>query len=121
MIFQFVISVLIVYKQIEFVQSKNLGYNRENVIHFNAEINTENTDDFLAYGGKLQKDMETFVKEAEKIPGIINVANFNHDLTGNHGGIQGVDWKDGDSDNKMHFSNLKVGYNTNLIIKCRIE
>ena len=116
-IFQFVISVtlivsvLIVYKQIEFVQSKNLGYNRENVIHFNAEINPENTDDFFAYGGKLQKDMETFVAEAKKIPGVISVASFNHDLTGNHGGIQGVDWKDGDSDNKMHFSNLEVGYN----------
>ncbi len=106
-----IVSVLIVYKQVEYVQSKNLGYNRDNVIYFNAEMNMENSDDFVEYGGKLQKDMETFVLEAKRIPGVINASNFFHDLTGNHGGLQGVDWKNGNSDNKMYFSNLEVGYN----------
>jgi ABC-type antimicrobial peptide transport system permease subunit len=55
--------------------------------------------------------METFVSEAKKIPGVINASNFYHDLTGNHGGFQGVNWKEGNSDDKMYFSNLEVGSN----------
>jgi putative ABC transport system permease protein len=31
----FIVSVLVVYKQIEFVQSTNLGYNKDNLIYFN--------------------------------------------------------------------------------------
>lgn len=116
-IFQFtisvilIVSVLLVYKQIEFIQSKNLGYNRENVIHFNAEMKPENSDDFLAYGGKLQREMETFISEVKKIPGVLSAANYNHDLTGKHAGIEGVDWKEGENDDKMYFSKLEVGYN----------
>jgi putative ABC transport system permease protein len=116
-IFQFVISVtlivsaLVVYKQIEFVQSKNLGYNRDNILHFNAEMNQERDDDYFAYGGKLEKSMETFLHEVQNIPGVINASNVGHDLTGNHGGLSGIDWKDGDEDSKMHFSNFEIGYN----------
>jgi ABC-type antimicrobial peptide transport system permease subunit len=106
-----IVSVLLVYKQIEFIQSKNLGYNRENVIHFNAEKKPENSNDFLAYGGKLQSDMETFISEVKKIPGVLNAATYNHDLTGKHGGIEGVDWEEGENDDKMYFSKLEVGYN----------
>ena len=116
-IFQFtisvilIVSVLLVYKQIEFIQSKNLGYNRENVIHFNAEMKPENSDDFLAHGGKLQSEMETFISEVKKIPGVLNAATYNHDLTGKHAGIEGVDWEEGENDDKMYFSKLEVGYN----------
>ncbi len=108
-IFQFVISVtlivsvLVVYKQIEFVQSKNLGYNRNNVLHFNAEMKMEDDENFLAYGGKLEKNVETLLNEINKIPDVVSVSNFNHDLTGHHGGIQGVDWMDGNDDDKMYF------------------
>ena len=116
-VFQFIVSVVLivlvigVVKQIDFIQSKNLGYNRYNIIHFNAEENPENADDFLDYGGKLQRDMETLIAEAKKIPGVDNVANYYHDLTGEHGDIRGVDWTKGDDDINMHFSNLEVGYN----------
>src|SRR5450432_3469203 len=30
----FIIAVLVVYRQISYIQSKNLGYSRDNVIHF---------------------------------------------------------------------------------------
>ncbi|MBN1820550.1 MAG: ABC transporter permease [Prolixibacteraceae bacterium] len=116
-IFQFVISVtlivsvLVVYKQIEFVQSKNLGYNRDNILHFNAEMKMEDDENFFAYEGKLEKNVETLLNEINNIPGVVSVSNFNHDLTGNHGDIQGVDWTNGDDDVKMHFSNLEIGNN----------
>jgi hypothetical protein len=36
-----IVSVWVVYRQIEFVQSKNLGYKRDNVIYFDIEKLTE--------------------------------------------------------------------------------
>ena len=33
-----IISVIVVYQQIQYLQSKNLGYNKENLIHFDREV-----------------------------------------------------------------------------------
>ena len=44
-----IVSVLVIFKQIEYVQSKNLGYNKDNVIYFPIEGKTEESlDTFLA-------------------------------------------------------------------------
>lgn len=42
-----IISVMLVYKQIDFLQSKNLGYDRENIIHLPIE-------------GKVAENLDTF-------------------------------------------------------------
>ncbi len=115
-IFQFTISVVIIvfvvviYKQIDFVQSKNLGYNRDNILHFNLEIPDNSDPNFLAVGGKFEQSVETFLEKVNRIPGVVNAANFDHDLTGNHGVLGGVDWEAGDQDEQNMFSNLEVGY-----------
>ena len=115
-IFQFTISVVIIvfvvviYQQIDFVQSKNLGYNRDNVLHFNLEVPNSPDPNFLAEGGKFEQSVETFLEEVKRIPGVVNAANFDHDLTGNHGVLGGVDWEAGDQDERDMFSNLEVGY-----------
>ncbi len=36
----FIVSVVVVYKQVEFIQSKSLGYDKENVIYFDREGRT---------------------------------------------------------------------------------
>ncbi|HYE54617.1 MAG TPA: ABC transporter permease, partial [Chitinophagaceae bacterium] len=61
----FIISVIVVYKQMEMIQSKNLGYDKENVIYFNKE------------GGARERS-EHFLAELKKIPGIINAAATDH-------------------------------------------
>ncbi|MEO5977377.1 MAG: ABC transporter permease [Chryseolinea sp.] len=98
-IFQFAISVilivavLIVYKQIDYIQSKNLGYNRANVVHFETE-----------------KVSETFLSEIKSIPGVLNAARFYHDLTGSHGSTGDVRWEGKGLDDYVDFSNFEVGY-----------
>lgn len=115
-IFQFaisvilIVSVLVVYKQIGYVQSKNLGYNRENILHFEFEVRSGNDENFLAEGGALEKNVEAFLNEVKQIPGVVHAANFSHDVTGSHGGLGGFDWQDGNQDEEMHFSNLEVGF-----------
>ncbi|GAB5524833.1 MAG: ABC transporter permease [Roseivirga sp.] len=77
-VFQFCISlilivtVMVVNRQIDYTQSKNLGYDRDNILTFAME-------------GKLLENYEAFLVEAKKIKGISNAttlegsaANFNN-------------------------------------------
>ncbi len=62
-IFQFcvslvlIVTVLVVTRQIEYTQSKNLGYDRENIISFRTE-------------GKLIENYESFLNEVKNIKGV---------------------------------------------------
>jgi putative ABC transport system permease protein len=115
-IFQFtvsvilIVSVLVVYKQISYIQTKNLGYNRDNILLFDMEIDMNADEQYFNPGGKHEKNVQAFINEVKEIPGVINAANFYHDLTGQHGDLGGVDWEDGEQDEAMGFSNLEVGY-----------
>jgi ABC-type antimicrobial peptide transport system permease subunit len=115
-IFQFavsvilIVSVLIVYKQMEYAHSKNLGYNRDNILHFEIEIPGKNDSTYFAVGGGRENRVEVFLDEVRKIDGIVLASNFYHDLTGNHGVLNGVDWTEGTQDETFNFSNLEVGY-----------
>lgn len=105
-----IVAVLVVYKQIDYVQSKNLGYDRDNVIHF--EIQVKNTGDpaFFEIGGTLDHAVASFLDRVRSLPNVVHAANFDHDVVGHHGGLGGVDWKPGDEDSKKGFSNLEVGF-----------
>jgi hypothetical protein len=97
----------VVYKQIEFTQSKNLGLNKDNIITFKKEWRLdENMETF-----QLElENMETFQLELENIPGVINVSRSYHDLTGRHGSFWGLDWEGRDPDKRIQFQNLEIGY-----------
>ncbi|RIV43875.1 ABC transporter permease [Flagellimonas pelagia] len=84
-VFQFTISaililaVLVVYQQMDLVQTKDLGYNRDNIIHFTNE-------------GNIAEHEDTFIKEAKAIPNVINVTNMEGDLLGNLSGGGRISW-----------------------------
>lgn len=105
-----IVSVMVVYKQITYVQSKNLGYSRDNILHFEIEIKNDNDPAFFELGGKQERNVETFLNKVKDMPGVIGAANFYHNLTGGHGELGGVDWEAGTEDEKKGFSNLEVGY-----------
>jgi len=101
-IFQFtisvilVVSVLVVYHQIVFIQSKNLGFNKDNIIIFKKE-------------GSLHKRVSTFLREVKSIPGVVNASSFSQSLTGiNDTGTEGVVWEGKEADDHMAFKYLMV-------------
>ena len=71
-IFQFAISifmivgVLVIYKQIQYIQNKDLGYRKDHVIGVECE-------------GKLIGTKENFVSLLKKIPGVVN-ASFTYNI-----------------------------------------
>jgi hypothetical protein len=94
-----IVSVVVVYKQVEFVQSENLGYNKDNIVYFARE-------------GKMWEDakMETFLSEARNIPGVVHASSIGHDMTGHNSGTFGVWWEGKSEDNKTEFENVGVNY-----------
>lgn len=98
----FIVSVLVVYKQIDYIQTKNLGYNRDNIIHFEIPLEMDSV--------KL-KAAGTFLSEVRDIPGVKNASSYYHNLTGSHGAISDFDWPGKAAGTNIEFSNLEVGYN----------
>ncbi|TRX56170.1 FtsX-like permease family protein [Fulvivirga sp. M361] len=92
-----ILSVIVVYQQITYIQSKNLGYSRENVL-------------YISNDGALNEQQESFRSRLKNIPGVVNTTSFYHDLVGDYGRTGGVSWKGKDPDVIMSFVNLEVGY-----------
>ncbi len=84
-IFQFGISILlivavsVIYVQLHFIQSKNLGYDKDNVLVFNREDG-------------LVSNMETFLQEARQLPGVINASYMQGDMTNFSNSSWGHSW-----------------------------
>ncbi|MEJ0030891.1 MAG: FtsX-like permease family protein [Bacteroidota bacterium] len=108
--FVLIVGVIIIYRQIEYVQSENLGYNREHIIRFDMEIEPSDEPDYFTANGGFKRNVESLMTEMRRVPGVADVANFFHDVTGSHGGLGGVDWEPGDKDVEVSFNNLEVGY-----------
>ena len=102
-IFQFMISVilivavLVVYKQIAFIQSKNLGFDKDNIITFKKS-------------GRLEEHLEPYLYEIKKIPGVINASIYHPNLTVNMTGTNWVNWSGKDQQNNVSFKYLFAGY-----------
>ena len=98
-VFQFTLSIIlivsvgVIYRQIEFIQSKPLGYDRDHVL-------TVNLEGKLADSFRLQS---TFLAEARRIPGVLNASATSHSFTGHDGGTWGVEWPGKDPNDRTEF------------------
>ncbi|MBS1597383.1 MAG: ABC transporter permease [Bacteroidetes bacterium] len=99
----FIVSVLVVYRQVSYIQSTNLGYSRSNIVHFEIPFEVDSA--------KLKR-AANFLEELKTIPGVMNVSSYYHNLTGDHGSIGGFEWPGKNPNMKVvDFANLEVGYN----------
>lgn len=101
-VFQFALSVIlivgvvVVYKQIEYVQNTNLGYEKENVLMFKNE-------------GKVNANMRSFMGRVENIPGVLSIAATSHPIVKQGGFTTGVSWPGQEPDVEVRFSNMTCG------------
>ncbi|PZR32760.1 MAG: transporter permease, partial [Azospira oryzae] len=95
----FIVAVVVVYKQVEYVQSASLGYQKENLIYFpmNGALSA-------------MSNQETLIEEIRKLPGVVNASSSNHSLTGHNSGTSGVVWEGKDPDDRTEFENFTVNY-----------
>jgi len=106
-VFQFTLSViaivgvLIIYRQVNYIQSKNLGYSRNNIIRFEIPLEDDSTKLVAA---------ASFVNEIKNIPGVVSAGSHYHDLVGGHGSISGFQWPGKNPNQDIDFANLEMGY-----------
>ena len=92
-----IVSVFIVYKQIESAQSKNLGYDKDNILYVNR-------------AGWEEGPLETFLAEARQLPGVLRASSMGHDMTGHIAASYGVQWPGKNPDDRIEFEMMPVGY-----------
>ena len=102
-VFQFALSVILivavitVFKQVQYVQSKNLGFNKENVIRFGIE-------------GAIADKLETFLTQARQIPGVVNASSLAHSFIGRMNNTSGLEWEGKNPEERVLFENVRVNY-----------
>jgi len=103
-VFQFAMSViliissLIVYLQIQFVQSENLGYDKENLISFNIE------------GDLRSGSWDIFQQNVKDVPGVINISNASSGFLGRNSNTSGLSWPGKEADVDILFENIGADY-----------
>jgi ABC-type antimicrobial peptide transport system permease subunit len=96
----FIVSVFIVYQQIRFVQHKNLGYDKDNVIYFEME-------------GRVAAQGESFLTQLKTLPGVLNASSIQQKiilpamLPGNGSGVR---WDGKNADDKIRFFKMPVNF-----------
>ncbi len=100
-IFQFVISLLLIIgitvisRQINFIQNQNLGYNQAQLLQIPAyDFNTS--------------ELNTFLEQLRKVPGVENASSLNHVLTGLTSSTIGLRWDGKDENEQVKFENITV-------------
>jgi ABC-type antimicrobial peptide transport system permease subunit len=102
-VFQFALSIILIVgtivisKQIKFIQTKNLGYDRENLIYIRLE-------------GDLPKQYAVLKQRALNMPGIKYVSRISQTPTQIENGTMGVEWDGKDPNSKPMFTQAAVGY-----------
>lgn len=102
-IFQFALSVLlivavvVVYKQVSFIQTKNLGYNKDNIIYFSKE-------------GRANESLDAYLSELKRIPGVKDATSIAQNFIGNESTTADISWEGKGSENIINFSSINANY-----------
>ncbi|MEM8907124.1 MAG: ABC transporter permease, partial [Bacteroidota bacterium] len=92
-----IVAVIVVYQQIQFVQSKNLGYQKDNLIKMGSD-------------GQIYEKMDAFLAEVKKIPGIVNASSMGHSMVGRQNNTSGLQWEGKDPEERILFENMGSNY-----------
>ncbi len=112
-VFQFVLSMLmivetvVVYRQLHYIQTKNLGYDRENLIN-------------IPGSGEVAKNYRTFKQELLRLSGIQGVTHSVSDPLQNGSTTDGVFWPGKDPGLAIQFNNTVVGYEYTKTMKIKV-
>lgn len=103
-VFQFVLSVifiigfLIIGQQMEFIQKRDLGYQRDHILSFKRE------------GLTGRENPETFLAELKRLPGVLNVASMPGNILEGNDAQSGYSWRGQKADEAYSFKSPRIGY-----------
>jgi predicted permease len=92
-----IVSVVVIYQQIQFIQNTDTGYNKNNIFRFSAE-------------GNIHGKKEAFIAELKNIPGVANASSTHHKMVGRGYSHSGMEWEGQDPNNDIFFEAFEVDY-----------
>lgn len=92
----FIVGVLVVRNQMDYIQTKNLGFQRDHVLTFQRPSNSD--------------DIPVFLSEIKNIPGVQAASNMSHSILSEVYNQSGYSWRGQDSDKKFLFKSPIIGY-----------
>lgn len=92
----FIVGVLVVDQQIQYTQTKNLGYNRDNILTFQRP--------------NFDNNPEAFLSELKRFPGVANASNMNGSFISGADVQSGYNWREDEDDEKFLFQAPQIGY-----------
>ena len=113
-VFQFVLSMvliigtIVVSKQVNFIQTRNLGYDRENLIYVPLE-------------GELVNKYAIFKDEALKMPGIQYISRVSDNPTNFDSQTNAVDWEGRGANTMISFEHPVAGYDFVQTMKLKMQ
>lgn len=104
-----IVSVIIVYQQMQLIETTNLGYNRQHVIYFDKGGRLSgNKNDYQP--GAVYKDLQTLIAQIKTVPGVIDASNFRHSIVNRDGGTTDVTWQGKSPSDQTSFTDIASGY-----------
>lgn len=92
-----IVSVLVVYRQLAYVQAKNLGFNKEQLIRFPIE-------------GELVRNRAAFLTEVRRLPGVAGATSMGHTMVGRNNNTSGLQWEGKNPDDLILFENISADH-----------
>ena len=102
-VFQFALSLIlivatiIIYRQVKYVHSANLGYDRDNLVYIPIE-------------GELIKNYTLFKEQALKVPGVLNISKMRNSPTIIEHHTGSIEWPGKNPNLNVSFADAVVGY-----------
>jgi putative ABC transport system permease protein len=92
-----IVATIVVYNQINFALSKNLGFNKDQLLQMQLD-------------GSLFNNFDVYKEELKKIPGVQQVSRSSHSFLGRNSNTGGVTWEGKDPDYSALFEIMNVDY-----------
>lgn len=102
-VFQFSVSavlivyVMVIYQQMDYIQSKNLGYDRDNIVVLKKE-------------GALDKNLEHFLTDVRSLYGVVHATNGSGKLIEANNFTWGIDWPGREPEEYVQINPFIVNY-----------
>jgi putative ABC transport system permease protein len=113
-VFQFTLSIvliigmMVVQRQVDYIQTKNLGYDREGLVYIPIE-------------GDLTKKYALFKEEAEKLTGITDISKMRNSPTASEHHTGSIGWPGKDPNLHLSFADGVVGYDFVKTLKLQLK
>jgi ABC-type antimicrobial peptide transport system permease subunit len=106
----FIIAVMVVYRQISFIQSASKGFSKDHVVSFDVDGKMNSPEAIQAY----LSGVENFLSEVKNISGVVSASSMDHEsIIADFGSTSDIRWPGKDPKNNLSFAN--IGFNYGMI------